>query len=76
MAFVQFFIAQLSFPAKICLFLSATRKNSLQNFVDQSLYLDSGLITCADHMRRSHHSMDVNLVSILLSHTPLDQSKT
>ena len=60
MAFVQFFIAQFSFPAKICLFLSATRKNSLQNFVDQSLYLDSGLITCADH---DH------------DHDPLDQSK-
>ena len=50
-----FFIAQFSIPAKICLFLSANRKNSLQNFVDQSLYLDSVLITCADHVRRSHH---------------------
>ena len=40
MAFAQFFIAQFSFLAKIWLFLSVTRKNSLQNFVDQSrLYL-------------------------------------
>ena len=74
MAFVQFFIAQFSFPAKICLFLSATRKNSLQNFVDQSLYLDSGLITCADHVPVTPLD-DVNRASILLSYTPLDQSK-
>ena len=67
MAFVQFFIAQFSFPAKICLFLFAVRKNSLRNFVDQSLYLDSGLITCANHVRWSHHSMTsiVRLYSII-----------
>ena len=69
MAFVQFFIAQFSFAAKICLFLSATRKNSLQNFVDQSLYLDSGLITC-----RSHHSM-TSIMRLYSNHTLLDQSK-
>ena len=71
MAFVQFFIAQFSFPAKICLFLSATRKNSnLQNFVDQSLWLDSGLITCADHVRWSHHSM-TSIVRLYSNHTLL-----
>ena len=73
-AFVQFFIPQFSFLAKIWLFLSVTRKNSLQNFVDQSLYLDSRLITCSDHVGRSHHSM-TSIASILQSHTPLDQSK-
>ena len=67
-------IAQFSFPAKICLALSATRKQSLQNFLDQSLYLDSGLITCADHVRRSHHSM-TSIVRLYSNHTPLDQSK-
>ena len=34
MVFVQFFIGQFSFLVKI--FLSATHKKSLQNFVDQS----------------------------------------
>ena len=63
MASVHFLIAQFSFPAKICLFLSATRKNSLQNFVGQSLYLDSGLITCADHVRWSHHSCVYTLIT-------------
>ena len=63
MAFVQFFIEQFSFPAKICLFLSATRKNSLQNFVDQSLYLDSGLITCADHTTRWRQSCVFTLIT-------------
>ena len=41
--FVHFFIGQFSFLAKIYLCLSATRINSLQNFVDQSLWLDSRL---------------------------------
>ena len=65
MAFVQYFIAQFSFPAKICLFLSATRKNSLLNFVDQSTL--PGLWT--DHVRRSRVPVtpldDVNRASIL-----------
>ena len=68
--FVQFFIAQFSFLAKTWLFLSVTRKNSLPNFVEQSLYLDSGLITCANHMRRSHHSM-TSIVRLYSNHTLL-----
>ena len=76
-AFVQMFIAQFSFPAKICLFLSATRKNSLLNFVDRSLYLDSGLITCADHVRPSHHSMTSSCVYTLITHSSrLSQSRS
>ena len=63
MAFVQFYIAQFSFPAKICLFLSVTRKNSLQNFVDQSLYLDSVLITCASHTTRWRQSCVYTLIT-------------
>ena len=61
MAFVQLFIAKFSFPAKLCLFLSA---------IDQSLYLDSGLITCADHVRWSHHSM-TSIVRLYSNHTLL-----
>ena len=41
--FIQIFIGQFSFPAKICLHISATRQNSLQNFVDHSLWLHSKL---------------------------------
>ena len=58
----------VSFPAKICLCLSATRKNSLQNFVDQSLWLDSRLwsraaITCAGHTTRWRQSCVYTLIT-------------
>ena len=53
MVFVQFFIGQFSFPVKISLCLSATHQNSLQNFVDQSLWLDSRLTPLDDVIRAS-----------------------
>ena len=69
--FVQFFIEQFSFPEKICLCLSATRKNSLQNLVDQLLWLDFRLWSRAPVTPLD----DVNRASILWWYTPLDQSK-
>ena len=70
MAFVQFFIVQFSFPAKICQFLSATQKKQFAKLCSPVTL--SGL--WSDHVRRSHHSM-TSIVRLYSNHTPLDQSK-
>ena len=54
-------IAQFSFPANICLFLSATRKKKFAKLCWPVTL--PGLWT--DHVRRSHHSMTSNHASIL-----------
>ena len=53
--FLKTFVAPFRPPPTDCPWVSedATRQNSLQNFVDQSLWLDWD----SDHVRRSRHSM-------------------
>ena len=61
--FIQFFVGQFPFPAKICLCLSATRKNSLKTLLTSH----SGWTLDSDHVCRSHHSM-TSIVRLYSNH--------